>query len=238
MADTAIRAKVTAAAPLNYVVAGGQEIIVKTVYGVFDGTGAGTAFYPTIRLLAPGGDVVGEYRAEATVAAGASAQVTWFPGVTESGDIRFNVDNEGGYLDITTNNKDPNGYGFALTDLTNGGILVHGNGGGGVVLEADQANNPGVSLITRGASNSGLDFETHDMNNAGFNFTTNDSGNGGFAVNTLGASNGGIALTAGAAGGIALTLSGGGQLLMSGLPTANPGGSHRVWNNGGVLNIT
>jgi hypothetical protein len=39
-------------------------------------------------------------------------------------------------------------------------------------------------------------------------------------------------------GSIQFVVSGGGYITMSGLPTVNPGGTGRIWNNGGVLNIT
>lgn len=45
-----------------------------------DGTGAAAAFYATVQVIAPSGRVMGSY-ITSSIAAGASADVTWFPGV-------------------------------------------------------------------------------------------------------------------------------------------------------------
>jgi hypothetical protein len=55
-------------------------------------------------------------------------------------------------------------------------------------------------------------------------------------INMQDTGGGGIQLTS---GGFTLNVNdGAGHFVITGLPTSNPGGSHRVWNNGGVLSIT
>lgn len=80
MADIAIRATATAAAPRDYTIPGAQEILPKSVSADMDGSGSTTSWYPVLQILDPGGNVMGSYLPPTTVAAGASANVTWFPG--------------------------------------------------------------------------------------------------------------------------------------------------------------
>ena len=84
MADVAITAAQVQATPGGYTISGGQEIIPKSIEVSFDGTGAGGSFVPVLQLVAPGETrtIVSEYPLVQTLAAGASADITWFPGVT------------------------------------------------------------------------------------------------------------------------------------------------------------
>jgi hypothetical protein len=79
VADTQIVAGGVVAAPLAYTIPGSQEIIIKSLFASFDGTGAAGAFLPTVRIVAPGGKVVGEYITDASVSAGSSAEVSFAP---------------------------------------------------------------------------------------------------------------------------------------------------------------
>ena len=79
MADTQIRGLGESPAPLVYTVPGAQEIILKSLFASFDGTSAGSAWFPCVRIRAPGGGIVGEYITQASVAAGASADVSFAP---------------------------------------------------------------------------------------------------------------------------------------------------------------
>lgn len=79
--DVQIAATGSQAAPLDYTMGDAVELIPKCVSAEFDGTGAGSSFEPTLTILAPNGDVVGSFPA-ASVAAGASAFVSWFPRVS------------------------------------------------------------------------------------------------------------------------------------------------------------
>lgn len=83
MADTQILAAGAAAAPLDYEVPNAQEILLKAVRATFDGTGAAGAFIPCIELISDGGvplaDAIGDQ-----VAAGASADASFFPGAAKA----------------------------------------------------------------------------------------------------------------------------------------------------------
>lgn len=83
MADVAIVSRATVAAPKDYTLAAGEELALKAVRASVDGSGAGGSFLPALQLVAPDGTVMWTACDPANVfAAGASADVTWFPGVT------------------------------------------------------------------------------------------------------------------------------------------------------------
>lgn len=66
------------AAPMDYQVPNGGELIPLEVRATVDGTSAATSFYATVQVIAPSGRVMGSY-ISTSIAAGASADVTWFP---------------------------------------------------------------------------------------------------------------------------------------------------------------
>lgn len=125
MPDIAILAAPPVAAPEQYAVPGAQDLILKSARAAFDGTGAAGSYVPTLRILTSNGQPVAECPCGTTLAAGASADVSWFPrggvsaGAGGSG-IQFNTDNEGGWLDVTANAKDANGAGIDLEDASGG----------------------------------------------------------------------------------------------------------------------
>lgn len=67
------------AAPLDYNVPQSGELLPLTVRATLDGTSAANSFYGTLQVIAPSGRVMGSYISQ-PIAAGASADVTWFPG--------------------------------------------------------------------------------------------------------------------------------------------------------------
>lgn len=79
MADIDILSTSTAAAPKDFTIAGALEILLKNVTASFDGTGAGGSFVPALQIVDPAGVIVGTYPIDTTLAAGASADVSWFP---------------------------------------------------------------------------------------------------------------------------------------------------------------
>lgn len=79
MADVQILAPGVQAAPLDYTVQAGQEILLKSLFASFDGSAAASAFLPAIQILSDSGHVVGTYITQATVAAGGSADVSFGP---------------------------------------------------------------------------------------------------------------------------------------------------------------
>lgn len=81
MSDVAIRAAATAGVPRDYKIPGAQEILPKSVSATMDGTSAASAWFPCLQLLDPGGNVMFSAIAGLSIAAGASADVSWFPGL-------------------------------------------------------------------------------------------------------------------------------------------------------------
>lgn len=79
MADTTIGGLGTKAAPLDYKIPKTLEVFPRSIKATFDGSGAGASFLPTLQVIADSGDVVGTYPVDTAVAAGASADVSWFP---------------------------------------------------------------------------------------------------------------------------------------------------------------
>jgi hypothetical protein len=87
VADAVISAPQIQSTPAGYTVPAAQEIIVKSVRALVDGTGAGGSFTPTLQLLAPNGMIVWQAPAGSTLAAGASADISWFPGLGGQTDL-------------------------------------------------------------------------------------------------------------------------------------------------------
>lgn len=71
----------TEAAPASWTVPGNGQIQPKAIFATFDGTGAAGSFLPAIKIVSDGGETVGIYPVDTAVAAGASADVSWFPHV-------------------------------------------------------------------------------------------------------------------------------------------------------------
>ena len=65
--------------PLDYTVPQSGELIPLMVRATLDGTSAASGFYAVVEIIAPSGRVMGIARSSA-IAAGGSADVTWFPG--------------------------------------------------------------------------------------------------------------------------------------------------------------
>lgn len=85
MSDIAIRASATAAAPRDYTIPGAQEILPKAVTASFDGTGAASQWFPCLQVLDPGGNVMFSAIETSALSPGASADVSWFPGLGAGG---------------------------------------------------------------------------------------------------------------------------------------------------------
>jgi hypothetical protein len=71
-----------ASAPATFTIPGNGQIQPKAVYAHYDGSGAGSAFLPALKVTSDGGELVGIYPVAQTVAAGGSAEVSWFPRVS------------------------------------------------------------------------------------------------------------------------------------------------------------
>jgi hypothetical protein len=79
MPDSQIHPTGTVSAPADYVIPSAAELLLKMAYAKFDGTAAASSFKPCLRIISDAGTVAGEAVADDTVAAGGSADVTWFP---------------------------------------------------------------------------------------------------------------------------------------------------------------
>lgn len=84
-ADTAISVGQTQATPLTYTLPSAQDVVLHGARASYDGTGAAGSFVPLLQILAPGGLIVSEAIGGATLAAGASADLSWFPRVGGGG---------------------------------------------------------------------------------------------------------------------------------------------------------
>jgi hypothetical protein len=79
--DVQYRPLGTVSAPAAWTLQDLLEILPKTAYAHYDGSGTAGPFQPCLRIISDAGIVAGEYICETEVAAGASADVTWFRGV-------------------------------------------------------------------------------------------------------------------------------------------------------------
>jgi hypothetical protein len=72
-------------APADYTIPGSAELLLKSVHAHFDGSGAAGSFVPLVRIISDAGSTTDEIPQDVTVAAGASADATWFPHVGGGG---------------------------------------------------------------------------------------------------------------------------------------------------------
>lgn len=73
-----------APAPALWTVPGNGQVQPKAIFAQIDGSGAGSAFFPVVKIVSDGGEVVCICPTNVTVAAGGSAVVSWFPHVAAS----------------------------------------------------------------------------------------------------------------------------------------------------------
>lgn len=82
--DAPIVASAVGTVPVDYQVPGSQEILLKSVSAIYDGSGSAAAWFPCLEIVSPAGTVMLSAVSAQQVAAGASADVSWFPGVSEA----------------------------------------------------------------------------------------------------------------------------------------------------------
>lgn len=75
----------TAPAPATWLVPGNGQVTPRTIFAHFDGTSAASPFFPALKVISDAGQTVGIYPSQLSVAAGGSADVTWFPGLGNGG---------------------------------------------------------------------------------------------------------------------------------------------------------
>lgn len=69
------------AEPMEYVVPASAGMVPLNVSATFDGSSAAGTYQPALIILTPDGKELGPYPLQQIIAAGASARVSWFPGV-------------------------------------------------------------------------------------------------------------------------------------------------------------
>lgn len=172
MADIALLAPGVSDAPEGYQIPGAQEIIVKAVTANYDGTNAAGDFVPTLQVIAPNGSILASCPTSITVAAGGTADVSWFPrsgvassspggGITEieSADGSVTISSPfGPTTDLSVNFPPPPVFG-ATIEVVSGGLTATAGSvtfvsftGGGSLLDLTTPTNPliiaaGVYLI-------------------------------------------------------------------------------------------
>jgi hypothetical protein len=145
----------TFAVPKTYTVPGAGEVQPYTAHATFDGTGASGTFRPCLTFYSQEGVVLGRYFPVETIAAGASAEVTYTPPfgtapVSSSGGggagFQFNAgaygaDNIGDFTTIETSAPNPDGYGMTL-DAKYGVHIVSPDGqlNGALVIDQTAAH--------------------------------------------------------------------------------------------------
>ena len=85
MADRQFNPLGTVAAPGSWTLPPGLQILLKGVYAEFDGTGAAGSFQPAFEIQTDSGHTQGVFTCGTSVAAGGSADVTWFRGLGAGG---------------------------------------------------------------------------------------------------------------------------------------------------------
>lgn len=224
-----------------YKVPGSALVSPNSVSAVLDGTGAAGPFIPCLTFRSITGAVIARCPAP-EVAAGDTAEVSWFPSVGSSASgtgIRYDTLNTGDWLYVkTTGAGGPHGDGIEFDEAGGGSINVHTSGSTGdgsididaLNLSPNGGGRPDGSSVGVLAS---LDFNVlagGDVNleagpNAHYPGTGNDV-NVAAARDVNVASDGDTSIDAG------------GNVLMASLPTIDPGVTGALWNNAGVLNVS
>ena len=81
MADSQFNPLGSVTAPADWTLPASLNLLLKNVYASYDGTSAAGSFQPALQIISDSGHTVGTYPCSTTVAAGGSADVTWFPGL-------------------------------------------------------------------------------------------------------------------------------------------------------------
>lgn len=71
-----------AATPASFLIPGNGQVRPKAVFASFDGTGASGSFFPLLQIISDAGKTVCEAASDIPIAAGASADVSWFRGLS------------------------------------------------------------------------------------------------------------------------------------------------------------
>lgn len=131
MADSQFNPLGTVTAPADWTLPPSLNLALKNVYASFDGSGASGNFVPCLEIVSDSGHTVGTYPCQRTVAAGASADVTWFPSIGASDGIRFDTYPQAGqwlYVEADGETTFTNREGWLVTASI--ALLSYGHDGG------------------------------------------------------------------------------------------------------------
>jgi hypothetical protein len=152
------------AAPLEIPLGASDAFEPLSAFAHFDGTAAAGAFLPCITYYSQDGKILARAFPSSSVAAGASADVSWFPGLSATvfplptTGIFYGVANTGQTLEVKTTGV--SGSGAALLILaTNDDVQVEADSGDAYVV----ANNGNVNLQafgTKAGVDARLDIQT------------------------------------------------------------------------------
>lgn len=107
MSDRQFNPLGTVNAPADWTLPPRLQILLKQVRASFDGTAAGGSFQPLLRIITDSGHIEGEYPCGTTIAAGASADCTWFPGVAPVAAAATTTTNPWAYISGTGSTSCP-----------------------------------------------------------------------------------------------------------------------------------
>lgn len=117
--------------PATYRLPPGLAARLSAIAAEFNGSGASGSFYPCLAVYSQDDKLIGRFFPAQVLAAGDTAEVTFAPFLRQAAasavgsGIQFDTDNQGGYLDVTTNDRiGGTGRGLRLTDSSLGGIEI------------------------------------------------------------------------------------------------------------------
>ncbi len=246
-------------APYTFTVPATLEVRTDMASASFDGSGASGSWLPAVSFYSPSGVRLGTFPCQGSpLAPGDTAEVTWFPlglaassgGGTGSG-IQFDTKPQaGGWLYVEADTAAPAAPHSSIelfAAATANGIYIHEASTNGIILAADGVvpgviGGGGVQLFASGGgigafSVASVDIESshndvsldagNDVNIQAAEFTTGD-------INlTQTAHAGNITIGGSATGRTTLRFSN--DLLLVGVPTADPVVTNAIWADGGVL---
>lgn len=235
--------------PVEYAVPASGEVQPYTATATWDGTNAGGDFVPTISLYSQSGDLLARVFPEnVTLAAGDVAEVTFLPPFGSAANntgpfgtgIQFNKDNEGGYLDVFTNDVDGVGNGMhlkndagamALENVADGDYDIFNNGGPDSNLTIKNTSDHGILSIEQFGDDGALQIVSDSSadlliksnngqvtinNAAGGNVLIEDIGGGNVILHVIGPGSGAY-------------------IMLEGLPTSDPGVSGALYTVAGAV---
>ncbi len=71
----------TSPTPAHFMIPGNGQMRPKAIFATYDGSGGAALYQPALKIISDAGKTVGIYPTDTTVAAGGSADVSWFPRV-------------------------------------------------------------------------------------------------------------------------------------------------------------